>query len=102
MLEVDFGLSDRFCDAAQIQESWEGMSMPDDWMHFFSHLSNVSKSSLLKFRIDKVFPDSNEDEDSHTDSDAVSATENNDFHNKNLDIQLYCLFQMLSYKMHEE
>ena len=103
MLEIDFGLSDRFCDAAEIQESWEGTSMPDDWMHFFSfsHLFNVSKSSRLKFRMDNVFPDSNEDEDNHSDSDAVSAAENKDFHNKNIHIQLYCLVQMLSYRMHE-
>ena len=46
-----------------------------------------------------MFPDSKEDEDNNSDSGAVSAAANNDLiFNKDIYIQLSCLFQMLSYK----
>lgn len=47
--------------------------MPDDWMHFFAYFFNVRKSTLLKFRMDKMFPESNDDEENDGEDEAVSA-----------------------------
>ena len=39
--EVNFGLGDTFCDAAELQDSWEKTQMPDGLLTFFSALPKV-------------------------------------------------------------
>lgn len=58
MLVIDFGLDDRFCDAADLKRSCEVTPVPDDWMHFFADLFEIPKAALMKFRFNTMSPKS--------------------------------------------
>ena len=83
MLDVDFGLDDRFCDAADLKRSWEETSMPDDWMYFFANLFKIPKAALMKFRLNTMFPKSNDDDDEEEEDETVhdeDSTHGRNFH----------------------
>ena len=72
LLEVDFGLEDKFCDSADLKDAWENTRMPETLIEFFSGLLNVSKSDLINtsddFGIAQTISENLFDDDSEDDS----------------------------------
>ena len=48
LLDVDFGLDDKFCDADDLKDAWENTIMPSELSTFFSSLFNIPKHKLFK------------------------------------------------------
>ena len=48
LLEVDFGLEDKFLDSENLKDSWENTRMPETLIEFFSGLLNISKADLIR------------------------------------------------------
>ena len=48
LLNVDFGLQDKFCDAEELKLAWRTTKIPDNILAFFSELFNIKKTMLLK------------------------------------------------------
>ena len=48
LLNVDFGLQDKFCDAEELKHSWRTTKIPDELLIFFAELFNIKKTTLLK------------------------------------------------------
>ena len=71
--------------------------MPDDWMHFFANLFKIPKAALMKFRLNTMFPKSNDDDEEDEDG---TVHDEGSTHGRNFHSQLYCLFQMISYRLH--
>ena len=46
LLNVDFGLQDKFCDAHDIESAWNGTEVPEDLLGFFGALFNFSHTDL--------------------------------------------------------
>jgi len=46
LLGVDFDLNDRFCDAADLKESWDTVPIPDPLLRFFAFLFNCDVNDL--------------------------------------------------------
>ena len=46
LLDVDFNLNDRFCDAADLEESLNAISIPDPLLNFFAVLFNFDKNGF--------------------------------------------------------
>ena len=86
--------------------------MPDDWMHFFANLFKIPKAALTKFRLNTIFPKSNEveeeDEEEEEEEEELDKEEekdeaehdDNSRQGRNVYSQLYCLFQMITYRIH--
>ena len=47
LLEADFGLEDKYCDAQELNHSWKDMVLPTRLGAFFSVLYNVNQTKLL-------------------------------------------------------
>ena len=90
LLEVDFGLTDKFCDSANLKDSWENTRMPETLIEFFSGLLNMSKADLVRASgmdsstqefqdallnkcADNEDEESSESEDESSDDETVSA-----------------------------
>ena len=58
LLNMDFNLDNKFCDAHELQDSWRNTVVPDTLMTFLSALFNMKKISLLK-----QYHDEDEDEE---------------------------------------
>ena len=68
LLEVDFGLQDKFCDAEELSISWERSIIPEEIVTFFTTLFNVKQTNLLTIYkstevIDNDITDDSEDID---------------------------------------
>ena len=48
LLDFDFGLDDKFCDAGELKEAWRKKIMPDVLLTFFSILFNLRLRNLLQ------------------------------------------------------
>ena len=48
LLNIDFGLQDKFCDAEELKLAWRTTKIPDELLVFFSELFNINKTTLLK------------------------------------------------------
>ena len=46
LLNVNFGLQDKFCDAHDIQSAWNGTEVPEDLLRFFGALFNFSHTDF--------------------------------------------------------
>ena len=47
LLEADFGLEDKYCDAQELNHFWKDMVLPAGLSAFFSVLYNVNQTKLL-------------------------------------------------------
>ena len=47
LLEADFGLEDKYCDAQELNHSWKDMVLPTRLGAFFSVLYNANQTKLL-------------------------------------------------------
>ena len=52
LLDVDFGLNDKFCDADELKDSWKNIQVPEVLLSFFATLFNIKKMSLAKYDFD--------------------------------------------------
>ena len=48
LLNIDFGLQDKFCDAEELKLAWRTTKIPDELLVFFSEPFNINKITLLK------------------------------------------------------
>ena len=48
LLNIDFGLQDKFCDAKELKLAWRTTKIPDELLVFFSEFFNINKTTLLK------------------------------------------------------
>ena len=46
LLNVDFGLQDKFCDAHDLESAWNGTEVPEDLLRFFGALFNFSHTDF--------------------------------------------------------
>ena len=93
LLETDFELDDKFCDAQELQKSWTQMVIPDILVTFFASLFNVSKTKILK---DEIKPQdfdclSDNDEDEEDDTEEVASSK--------LMMKINSLFQIMFYQV---
>jgi hypothetical protein len=95
--KVDFGLGDKFCDSEEIKESWEKTQMSDGLLTFFSSLFNIPKARMGK--IQAIMQDHEEDEYLNDDNEAIDEEET-DKSVKALHSKLHCLFQIMTYHVH--
>ena len=59
LLTVDFDLNDKFCDAKDLEESWENTKIPEPLLQFFASFLNFdSKDFYSRHEVD----DNNDDE----------------------------------------
>ena len=61
MMNVNFSLQDKFCDATKLRLSWEKSKMPEVLLKFFSSLFKINKSHLLHVDVDTEKDDSETD-----------------------------------------
>ena len=48
LLQIDFGLQDKFCHAEELKFAWKNTKIPDELLTFFAELFNIKKTTLLK------------------------------------------------------
>ena len=48
LLNIDFGLHDKFCDAEELKLAWRTTKIPDELLAFFSEVFNIKKTVFLK------------------------------------------------------
>lgn len=95
LLHVDFHLDDKFCDAKELQKSWENTEIPDVLLNFFSSLFQISKSQMLQVETSPTGIVDDEDNDGSDDTFNGTASKV-----KQHAMQLSCLFQIIYYKLH--
>ena len=95
--KVDFGLGDRFCDGAELKNSWENTRMPEPLLDFFSSLFNIDKSKLLTIEMLDLTEDENNDDDEDVEEveDEDEDDEEVDSNVQNEHKRLNCLFQIM-------
>ena len=69
LLNVDFGLEDKFCDAQELRGSWSNTQIPDALLTFFASLFNINRTILMT----EIFEEGNttpfdEEEDNYSES----------------------------------
>ena len=80
LLEVDFNLDDSFCDASDLEDSWNEMVMPDPVARFFSSLFKVDYD-VLKLKASEM-----QSHDQHISKTRIR--------------QILALFQIMYYDLH--
>ena len=85
LLNIDFGLQDKFCDAEELKLAWRTTKIPDELLVFFSELFNINKTTLLKDYY-------NEDND----IDKTQIDENDSLKS----MKIGSLFQIMFYNLH--
>ena len=66
LLNVDFGLQDKFCDVEELKHSWRATKIPDELLIFFAELFNIKKTTMLKEyynRNDEIKQESEQEQD---------------------------------------
>ena len=99
--DVDFGLTDKFCDAEQLKESWEKTQMPDGLLTFFSALFEIPKADMSQIEAiieEAQADDSNEENCDDTENDSNDENSHKAFKTHTA---LHCLFQMMTYQIHK-
>ena len=99
MKEVDCGLDDRFCDADELQRSWETIVMPDVWLTLYASVYHIPKSKLLKIKMVQM-PDDESDGNDSDDEDGAPPEKEIEWTVPNWNAQLHSEFQMTYYRMH--
>ena len=46
LLETDLGLQDKFCDANELEQAWNNITIPEPVLTFLSSLCNVNKTHI--------------------------------------------------------
>ena len=88
LLCVDFDLNDRFCDAKDLEDSWENTKIPEPLLRFFGSLFNFQQE---KFYVDsKQDQTDNEDEKPHANSNVSDEKRR----------KINSLFQIMFYMLH--
>ena len=77
LLNVEFRLEDRFCDAQELKNSYSNTQIPDVLLTFFTSLFNVNRTMLMKESLE-------EDEICLFDEDEEDYHENSNDHTKGL------------------
>ena len=48
LLNVDFGLDNKFCDSNELRSAWNNTTIPDALLSFFAELFNINRASLMR------------------------------------------------------
>ena len=92
LLNVDFGLEDRFCDAQELKNSYSNTQIPDVLLTFLASLFNVNRTMLMKESLE-------EDEICLFDEDEEDYHENSNDQHKRLNLKMKAIFQILFYQV---
>ena len=68
LLDVDFGLNDKFCDADELKDSWKNPQVLEVLLSFFATLFNIKKTSLAKYDFDSGSDPLHDDEKEEDDN----------------------------------
>lgn len=98
LVDVDFGLTDKFCDAQELNQSWTTTKIPDTVLTFLSTLCNVNKSHILNASQNDA--NCSADGSDSCDNEDADNLDNNDLLLTRLSSQIHCLFQVLFYIVH--
>ena len=100
LLDLDFGLDDKFCDAEELKEAWRKEVMPDVLLTFFSTLLNLRLRNLLQ-GIDEGSCANMDDENGSDDTDQTDMDERIEsfFENQHF-TKIHAMFQILFYFVH--
>ena len=94
---VDFALDDSFCDAHELKSSWEKVSMPEEWLVFYSALHKIPKTELVK---PESLPILQVDEkDDNLDDDEDDLLTNNQPNSNLHESRAFCDFQIVFNKI---
>ena len=89
LLNVDFNLNDRFCDAQDLEESWDSTKIPEPLLHFFASLFNFDhKEFYVNDELDQTVGEDDEN--------SVSSKVSNEKRRK-----MNSLFQIMYYMLHK-
>ena len=77
LLEAEFGLEDKFCDAQELKESWENIVLPTSVCAFFSILFDINQIKLMTHNLEEHSSVSDGDDsmdEGDNDGDSISET----------------------------
>ena len=97
LVDIDFGLNERFCDAEDLKESWEKTLMPDELITFLSTSFNVNPATLRPNYHDD---DISLDEDLETNDDIDIQYDEINRPQKLQTVKIMSLFQIMCYNLH--
>ena len=93
LLNVDFGLEDKFCDAQELKDSHSNTQIQDVLLSFFATLFNINQTMLMKESLE-------EDETSLYDDDEEDyLIENGQNQNQKPNLKMKAIFQILFYQV---
>ena len=99
---VDFGLQDTFCDAADLLDSWKKTKTPDSWITFCSALCSHPKHKLFQSKardFSDMMNDMTHEEGDIEDDESLNERGSDETSSPRdmMSIRIHCLFQMMYY-----
>ena len=91
LLNVDFCLEDKFCDAQELKDSYSNTQIPDVFLSFFATLFNINQAMLMRKSLE-------EDETALYDDDEEDYLVENRQH-KRLNLKMKAILQILFYQV---
>ena len=95
LLEAEFGLEDKFCDAQELKESWENIVLPTSVCAFFSILFDINQIKLMTHNLEEHSSVSDGDDsmdEGDNDGDSIFETRKV--------TKIKSLYQMMLYNVH--